>query len=149
MTHTYEPDGPQTIALLTAERDTLRRKLSHYLHKSISAGWLLGEFLKHYATMEESLIKVQAGEWIEGSKDVFGLKNWGIAIVAKQMGEMFKERNLQHFIELHLENDEIGPLTLTLQRRLGKTPGTLAREFKEEVDRLQLRIDELEGAAKL
>lgn len=66
------------------------------------------------------------------------------AWMAFNMAETFREGGATNFLEWELKVPELGPMTMTMQRREGKTPAQLLDELRAERDALRARVQDLE-----
>lgn len=61
------------------------------------------------------------------------------------MADVLRAHDAQNLVEATLTHDELGPLTLTIQRKWGKSAMDLRNEAMAEVEQLKAQVAELEG----
>lgn len=73
----------------------------------------------------------------------FELQAGILPLIAEHLASEFKRAGGENYVSFEINHDELGPLTLTMQRRFGKMPAQVAREANERADALQIELDAL------
>lgn len=92
--------------------------------------------LPDYVARQAFLTGTQPTE--EGS--LFGVKGIAAQMLASMFAGQFIGSGAVNFLEVHLTHAETGPMTVTIQRRNGKTPGQLKADADAEVSRLRAAL---------
>lgn len=109
----------QDVPLLLAAAERLRAELSNIADLK----------LKH--------LEIRDGKMIGSAQ------SWLVPFLAQSMADVFDAEGGINYVEWEVSHTEKGPLVLTLQRKLGKTPGVLKREAEEECERLRAENEQL------
>lgn len=64
----------------------------------------------------------------------FNIKAGIVPLIAEHLAATFKAAGAENFIEIEVNHDELGPLMLTMRRRFGKMPSTVAAEERARAD---------------
>jgi len=78
----------------------------------------------------------------------FDLSGGPVQFIAEYLAQFLgkgEEGGLRNYAEIEVHHGEIGPMTLTLQRRAGKTPHQFRQEAEDREATLQARLDAIEA----
>lgn len=98
-------------------------------------GKSLGVFISEQAFM--------SGLNIDDGKADIGLKGLACQLLAASFAGQFLGNGAVNYLEVQMNHDEIGPFTVTIQRRLVETPAQLRRKAEDEVVRLKAEVKSL------
>ena len=78
----------------------------------------------------------EAGPGPDGSFH-FDLQATIVPLIVEELAQTFKRMGGENYVSIEVNHDELGPLMLTLQRRLGETPAQKAARLAAEVAALK------------
>lgn len=76
----------------------------------------------------------------------FNIKVGIVPLIAAHLAATFKAMGGKNYIQIEVNHDELGPLVLTMQRRLGKLPAVVAAEEKARADAAEAKLEALAAA---
>ena len=81
-----------------------------------------------------------------------GMTHWATRLLATSLAKEFKDGGGINYLELdmrpcEIDGEHIGPLTLLIQRKLGKSPGQINGELMKENEELRAELATLKGGA--
>lgn len=106
------------------------------------------ELLVENARLREALLdkagKINLREfYVKDGMATFGLEGGAAHLLADTFAHQFKENGAANYLEMSFVNDEVGELTVTMQRRQGKTPHQLRALAEAQRDRYRAALDRL------
>lgn len=72
-----------------------------------------------------------------------------MGVVVETMAQMLDEAQAENYVEIDVQHNEKGPLTMTIQRKLGKTANTFRREAEKERDKASAEVERLRKAIRI
>ena len=130
---------PQAPAVTPEEKDE-RTTACVNAFEGIETEHIAGKSLGEFLAGEVSLNKSEPNP--DGSFG-FTLSGFAIQIMAKAFGTQFKSSGAKNYLELLFEHDELGPLTVTMQRVEGLTPVQKLTAAEQRVELLNSNVDAL------
>jgi hypothetical protein len=101
--------------------------------------------VREYGLIEEPKVdaNIVSMSTNKGSLDL-QLEGGACGMLAASFAQQFKDRNGTNYAELSFFHEDTGPMTVTMQRAVGMTPGMKAAKMKELI-----QAGDIEGAMAL
>lgn len=61
-------------------------------------------------------------------------------LIAEHLAETFRGLGGENYVQIEVNHDELGPLVLTMQRRLGELPATIAARERARADAAEAKL---------
>lgn len=87
---------------------------------------------------------VRAGPDADG-KFTIDIQSTMIPMIAEHMAVAFKAMGGENYVQFELGHEELGPLVLTLQRKWGELPATIASREKARAEKAEAELARLRG----
>jgi hypothetical protein len=84
----------------------------------------------------------EAGSEEKGTFDI-ALRSEIFPIMVEFLASAFKDMGGKNYVSMELQDDELGPLLLTIQRRNGKTPAQVAKEVQDEREQAESLLGQI------
>lgn len=124
----------------------MRRKLQAIKNEAIETNSTL-YLVKNLRKLLEELIaepiavkKTETVQHEDGCTSNLQAQNWIFALLAHLLCDVLKAKPAPNYVECSFEYTELGPITLHIQKRLGKTPHQLRLEAEAERDELKRSV---------
>lgn len=88
---------------------------------------------------------VRAGPDADG-KFTIDIQSTLVPMIAEHMAVAFKAMGGENYVQFELGHDELGPLVLTLQRKWGELPATIATRERARADKAEAELARLRGS---
>jgi hypothetical protein len=80
---------------------------------------------------------------IKDNEVLAGVQNDFVPLLAHWLTEWFKENGGINYVEASLASDELGPMTMHVQRNYGKTPHMLRKEAEAQAERYYHALEQI------
>ena len=91
--------------------------------------------------MSEANEPIPEAELVEMHMDKSGLefrlKHPIVPVMAQHLVEAFKAAGGVNYVSFEINTEDLGPLTMTMQKRWGKTPDALAHKYRDALEKIR------------